>query len=106
CRLSPLSCFLTRRRPPRSTLFPYTTLFRSDTAPADRLGLPAPGLPRRFRLLSQPTRPLSVHGAGGGAAHAAALLPGSGAEPPLALAAARSGQRRVRTCHFMSRPTK
>src|SRR2546426_8713042 len=23
------------RRPPRSTLFPYTTLFRSDRAPAD-----------------------------------------------------------------------
>src|SRR5207249_11797313 len=25
------SCRLTRRRPPRSPLFPYTTLFRSDT---------------------------------------------------------------------------
>src|SRR6266496_6023033 len=25
------------RRPPRSTLFPYTTLFRSDDAPIDRL---------------------------------------------------------------------
>src|SRR2546422_5408752 len=24
------------RRPPRSTLFPYTTLFRSDVEPADR----------------------------------------------------------------------
>src|SRR5205814_10168410 len=24
--------FLTRRRPPRSTLFPYTTLFRSEAA--------------------------------------------------------------------------
>src|SRR5258707_3101357 len=24
------------RRPPRSTLFPYTTLFRSDRAPLDR----------------------------------------------------------------------
>src|SRR3712207_8036612 len=31
------------RRPPRSTLFPYTTLFRSDRAVADRL------LPRRWR---------------------------------------------------------
>src|SRR2546428_12884977 len=38
------------RRPPRSTLFPYTTLFRSDTdgdadrraAPGRRLGSPAP----------------------------------------------------------------
>src|SRR3712207_8961466 len=26
------------RRPPRSTLFPYTTLFRSPTAGADRYG--------------------------------------------------------------------
>src|SRR3712207_9273514 len=26
--------FLMIRRPPRSTLFPYTTLFRSDAAPA------------------------------------------------------------------------
>src|SRR3712207_6941751 len=25
------------RRPPRSTLFPYTTLFRSDTAPCEGL---------------------------------------------------------------------
>src|SRR2546427_5908625 len=31
--------FLMIRRPPRSTLFPYTTLFRS---PAARLPLPAP----------------------------------------------------------------
>src|SRR3712207_7066220 len=30
------------RRPPRSTLFPYTTLFRSD-APRPRLGLRARG---------------------------------------------------------------
>src|SRR3989442_7592313 len=30
------------RRPPRSTLFPYTTLFRSDPGPA-------PGRPSRFR---------------------------------------------------------
>src|SRR3712207_7256220 len=37
------------RRPPRSTLFPYTTLFRSDTAPppspprTDRHGIPNAG---------------------------------------------------------------
>src|SRR3712207_8396315 len=31
CCLSPYSCFfLMIRRPPRSTLFPYTTLFRSE----------------------------------------------------------------------------
>src|SRR2546426_2830079 len=29
------------RRPPRSTLFPYTTLFRSDSAPDDRSRQPA-----------------------------------------------------------------
>src|SRR5690606_41546703 len=29
CRASFLSLSLSRRRPPRSTLFPYTTLFRS-----------------------------------------------------------------------------
>src|SRR5215204_6618580 len=32
--------FLMIRRPPRSTLFPYTTLFRSTTA---RRAVPAPG---------------------------------------------------------------
>src|SRR3712207_8605753 len=30
--------FLMIRRPPRSTLFPYTTLFRSDEVPEHRLG--------------------------------------------------------------------
>src|SRR3712207_8146934 len=36
--------FLMIRRPPRSTLFPYTTLFRSrDDAPRARRGLPAGG---------------------------------------------------------------
>src|SRR2546426_8628815 len=34
------------RRPPRSTLFPYTTLFRSEDA--DAAGVAA-GLPRRFQ---------------------------------------------------------
>src|SRR5690606_41957454 len=28
-------CFLTLRRPPRSTLFPYTTLFRSQRRPME-----------------------------------------------------------------------
>src|SRR3712207_7369874 len=31
------------RRPPRSTLFPYTTLFRSDDRRAGALGLREPG---------------------------------------------------------------
>src|SRR2546421_8713878 len=33
------------RRPPRSTLFPYTTLFRSRAARAHELRRPAPGAP-------------------------------------------------------------
>src|SRR5256885_6218237 len=32
--------FLMIRRPPRSTLFPYTTLFRSDTRPGSLGGVP------------------------------------------------------------------
>src|SRR5438105_11296021 len=35
------------RRPPRSTLFPYTTLFRSD----DRRGVPAERLRRSARVV-------------------------------------------------------
>src|SRR2546428_12864712 len=31
------------RRPPRSTLFPYTTLFRTETADRQVLPLPEPG---------------------------------------------------------------
>src|SRR4051794_14474904 len=34
------------RRPPRSTLFPYTTLFRSDVRPADFLAVVEPGVTR------------------------------------------------------------
>src|ERR1044071_4580574 len=33
---SALSCFLMIRRPPRSTLFPYTTLFRSPSSAATK----------------------------------------------------------------------
>src|SRR6266496_5839414 len=49
--------FLMIRRPPRSTLFPYTTLFRSPTPPRGRTrsGPPRPtGSPPSFR----PTKPL------------------------------------------------
>src|SRR3712207_6938780 len=52
--------FLMIRRPPRSTLFPYTTLFRSRVAAVGREGLlkhEAIGTPERttrpFRLLVQ-----------------------------------------------------
>src|SRR3954462_10953721 len=37
--------FLMIRRPPRSTLFPYTTLFRSAPAQASGCTLPTPGSP-------------------------------------------------------------
>src|SRR2546430_17463128 len=49
----PLFFFLMIRRPPRSTLFPYTTLFRSDRVPRARGGrLPLSRvLSRRARLL-------------------------------------------------------
>src|SRR3989442_12025680 len=36
------------RRPPRSTLFPYTTLFRSWSAPATRRRCSPPSLPDRL----------------------------------------------------------
>src|SRR5690606_41462777 len=42
-----LFIFLTLRRPPRSTLFPYTTLFRSPGASAGRPRLPPRGRPGR-----------------------------------------------------------
>src|SRR2546422_7836588 len=42
--------FLMIRRPPRSTLFPYTTLFRSDGRLAFRLESPAPADQIRERL--------------------------------------------------------
>src|SRR3712207_8932996 len=37
------------RRPPRSTLFPYTTLFRSSPGYGPRLGARTPRCPRRLR---------------------------------------------------------
>src|SRR3712207_8573560 len=55
--------FLMIRRPPRSTLFPYTTLFRSESRPAVAL----PAAERLERLLSR-------RGVPGGAEIATALL--------------------------------
>src|SRR6266542_6398389 len=53
--------FLMIRRPPRSTLFPYTTLFRSlrPSDPRFPLGAPRPCHPRRDR---KSTRLNSSHG--------------------------------------------
>src|SRR3712207_9030219 len=56
--------FLMIRRPPRSTLFPYTTLFRSDAvgrAPAPAAGGPARALRAGARRPDRP-RPRARHG--------------------------------------------
>src|SRR6266571_8927389 len=54
--------FLMIRRPPRSTLFPYTTLFRSHRRPG---GAPAPHGLRRGGGGGDPLRDLQEEGAGG-----------------------------------------
>src|SRR5687768_17996217 len=52
-----------KRRPPSSTLFPYTTLFRSRSPDADGLGLAAPATgrtrrrPRRSAVECETLRP-------------------------------------------------
>ena len=49
--------FLMIRRPPRSTLFPYTTLFRSDLKYFDsRLGEKYSGVPKYFEYASEAIR--------------------------------------------------
>src|SRR2546430_15112131 len=40
--------FLMIRRPPRSTLFPYTTLFRSTSGPLTRVAALSPSCARAF----------------------------------------------------------
>src|SRR2546425_9408588 len=57
--------FLMIRRPPRSTLFPYTTLFRSRPAPAPRgvRGLPWPAARRRGWPRPHATAPPARHAA-------------------------------------------
>src|SRR2546430_7912596 len=50
--LSDVFFFLMIRRPPRSTLFPYTTLFRSR--PRQHLHTNRPVLPRNLRSIPSP----------------------------------------------------
>src|SRR2546422_8389440 len=57
------------RRPPRSTLFPYTTLFRSR---AGRCGEPRAGQPRRPLALRRPVEG-RVAGAGRSEEHTSEL---------------------------------
>src|SRR3712207_7118875 len=53
--------FLMIRRPPRSTLFPYTTLFRSPgQAPGSGLLVPSPDLPSRRRERAAARRAVPV----------------------------------------------
>src|SRR2546426_11494701 len=48
------------RRPPRSTLFPYTTLFRSWDTAADRVNRPAGGRPLAAGRIARGTADLYV----------------------------------------------
>src|SRR5258708_30066718 len=50
--------FLMIRRPPRSTLFPYTTLFRSSSASASIPPAARSWLPRCRRAISAASRPM------------------------------------------------
>src|SRR6266542_6705339 len=77
--------FLMIRRPPRSTLFPYTTLFRSPLGPARRqdhrsaaAGLPRPGRRHRGRDL----RLRSGYGTGAGPVRPAGARPWAGWRRP------------------------
>src|SRR6476660_10315267 len=45
--------FLMIRRPPRSTLFPYTTLFRSERCRRRVIGRAQPAVPRTHRIRSE-----------------------------------------------------
>src|SRR2546430_9582453 len=46
--------FLMIRRPPRSTLFPYTTLFRSVSSPSTRKSLESNTKELRYRICHSP----------------------------------------------------
>src|SRR3712207_7966550 len=55
------------RRPPRSTLFPYTTLFRSSTLGRDEVLRPSSG--GHSGRVQLPAGPVDVDAAAGGALH-------------------------------------
>src|SRR3712207_8627583 len=77
--------FLMRRRPPRSTLFPYTTLFRSGRV-ADPPGPPGGAL----RAGRHPGRDRAATG-------------GAAAAPPRRRAALRGGRSEEHTSELQSR---
>src|SRR5256884_9229459 len=92
--------FLMIRRPPRSTLFPYTTLFRSWRARGDRgerrAGAVATGRPvvRRARGGREPAHPREGRALGAGTARAGADGSGGGAVGGGAGTAAGAGRWR------------
>src|SRR3989449_9425889 len=49
------------RRPPRSTLFPYTTLFRSHQVPADG-GVELVVTLKPYSIWTYPNAPIAMHG--------------------------------------------
>src|SRR3712207_7130193 len=67
------------RRPPRSTLFPYTTLFRSDVLLALRLAVRAVGLALRSMVLLGRPRGRDEQRARGGGGDEGLDAHGSGA---------------------------
>src|SRR5215213_9835103 len=80
------------RRPPRSTLFPYTTLFRSRAGPADGQGGPGGG--------HRPLRPGAVPGrlgrpAGGGGPAVKVAMVSEHASPLAVLGGADAGGQNV-----------
>src|SRR3712207_9341099 len=69
------------RRPPRSTLFPYTTLFRSRHAPAERVDDPGGGVGRSLVAVHGDHRgALAGIGDGGRLAVTPAFADAAGAE--------------------------
>src|SRR5688572_31791320 len=61
----PFFFFLMLRRPPRSTLFPYTTLFRSGADIVKVYPLPPVGGPSYLSVLRQPLGDIPMLAAGG-----------------------------------------
>src|SRR3989442_8986137 len=81
--------FLMIRRPPRSTLFPYTTLFRSPVRLGDHDGREHDHLdPRRLHPAAEPGPHDTRSATGGRPSDASARAPraGAGAEGPRLLA--------------------
>src|SRR2546429_2601332 len=107
CRLALLFFFLMIRRPPRSTLFPYTTLFRSVPGMHSPLDLQwqLPGYRRFVRGLARHCRPIRHDKLGTGLsnptpapptvpereADPAAGAAGAGADPPVPLGFRQGG---------------